>query len=252
MQIYKEFLMKKVMLIILNMFILYGCSEDKTVNDPQPNLSKQGYEVKLDQTPMPQGGIEAIQANVVYPPEAKEKGIEGKVIVIAYIDKEGNVKMAEVANDKANPLLDKAAMDAVKKVKFSPGLKDGKTVDSQVAIPIVFKLNGDNHKVVPAKSGDYYLSAETMPEIIGGIQAVMNNIKYPESERKAGNQGKVVVQVYVDEEGNIYKSEVVKGVNPVLNQAALDAFKDIKFKPGTVGGKPVKVAVAVPVTFRLQ
>jgi len=73
-----------------------------------------------------------------YPPDAKKKGIEGKVVVKILISKTGAVETTEIA--KSIPELDAAAIDAIKKVKFKPGKYKGKPVDVWVRIPINFEI----------------------------------------------------------------------------------------------------------------
>ena len=97
-------------------------------------------EEKLDKYPEPIGGIEAMIKNVVYPSSAKEAGIQGKVLVKTIIDEKGNVVETEVV-ESVNADCDKAAVDAIKKTKFTPGIKDNKPVKSEVTIPVMFKLS---------------------------------------------------------------------------------------------------------------
>jgi TonB family protein len=97
-------------------------------------------EEKLDKYPEPIGGIEAMIKNVVYPVSAKEAGIEGKVLVKTIIDEKGNVVETEIL-ESVNADCDKAAMDAIKKTKFIPGIKDDKPVKAEVTIPVMFKLS---------------------------------------------------------------------------------------------------------------
>lgn len=92
-----------------------------------------------EKQPFPKGGLEAIMQNVNYPEEAKKAGIEGKVFIKAVIDNEGNVVSTEILKSD-NDELNKAAVNAVKATKFIPAEKDGKTVKSEVTIPIMFKL----------------------------------------------------------------------------------------------------------------
>lgn len=98
------------------------------------------YYIAVEEMPEPIGGIKAIMENVSYPKEAKENNIQGKVYVLAYINEEGIVEKTKIIQS-ANSLLDNAASDAVKKVKFTSAKQDGKTVKVEVAIPIVFKLD---------------------------------------------------------------------------------------------------------------
>lgn len=103
-------------------------------------LNTFAQEEKLDKYPEPVGGIEAMIKNVVYPVSAKDAGIEGKVFVKVIIDEEGNVTETSILKS-VNADCDKAAMDAIKKTKFTPGIKDNKPVKAEVVIPVMFKLS---------------------------------------------------------------------------------------------------------------
>ena len=103
-------------------------------------VSGFAQEEKLDKYPEPVGGIEEMIKNVIYPVAAKEAGIQGKVLVKTIIDEKGNVVETEVVQS-VNADCDKAAMDAIKKTKFTPAIKDNKPVKSEVTIPVMFKLS---------------------------------------------------------------------------------------------------------------
>ncbi len=97
------------------------------------------YFVAVEQMPEPIGGIQSIAEKVKYPEIAKRAGIEGRVFVKAYIDTNGNVAKAEIIKGIGSG-CDEAAIEAVKKSKFTPGEQRGKKVNVQVSIPILFKL----------------------------------------------------------------------------------------------------------------
>ena len=94
----------------------------------------------LDKIPMPVDGIKSIMENVKYPEEAKKAGEEGKVLVKAVINTNGDVIKTAILKS-ATPALDEAALEAIKKTKFTPGIKDEKFVQAEVTIPVLFKLN---------------------------------------------------------------------------------------------------------------
>ena len=119
--------MKAILNISLILFLFLGI-----------NLFAQ--EENLDKYPEPIGGIESMIKNVVYPASAKEAGIEGKVLVKTIIDEKGNVVETEIL-ESVSADCDKAAMDAIKKTKFTPGIKDNKPVKAEVVIPVMFKLS---------------------------------------------------------------------------------------------------------------
>ncbi|SRR5690606_1377610 len=98
----------------------------------------------------------------------------------------------------------------------------------------------------------YFVAVEEMPEPIGGIQAIQSKIVYPEIAKRAGVEGKVYVLAFVNEQGDVTKVEIIRGLGAGLDEAALNAVKQTKFKPGKQRGKPVKVQVSIPIVFKLQ
>ncbi len=98
----------------------------------------------------------------------------------------------------------------------------------------------------------YFVAVEEMPEPIGGIKAIQEKIVYPEIAKRAGVEGKVYILAFVDESGTVTKANVLKGIGAGCDEAALEAVKKTKFKPGKQRGKPVKVQVSIPVVFKLQ
>lgn len=98
----------------------------------------------------------------------------------------------------------------------------------------------------------YFEVVEDMPEPIGGIEAIQKKIVYPEIAKRAGVEGKVYILAFVDENGNVTKTEVLKGIGAGCDEAAEKAVRDTKFKPGKQRGKPVRVKVAVPIIFKLN
>lgn len=97
-----------------------------------------------------------------------------------------------------------------------------------------------------------FVAVEQMPEPIGGISAIQKQIKYPELAKRAGIQGKVYVKAYVDEKGNVFKVELLKGIGAGCDEVAMVAVKNTKFTPGKQRGRAVKVQMTVPINFKLQ
>ena len=75
-----------------------------------------------------------------YPLLARNQGIEGRVVVNVLISVQGTVKTISVGQSSGSRLLDKAAVQAVKKWRFHPVLHNGKAIPSSESVPIVFKL----------------------------------------------------------------------------------------------------------------
>lgn len=75
---------------------------------------------------------------------------------------------------------------------------------------------------------------------------------YPEVARLAQVEGTVVVKVLVGVDGQVSAAEIVRGVHPLLNNAALKAARECLFVPGQQRELKVPTWVAVPYNFRLR
>ena len=75
--------------------------------------------------------------------------------------------------------------------------------------------------------------------------------EYTEAARKAKYQGTVVLYAVVDSDGKVRDLKVVRALGLGLDERALDAVKQWKFRPGMKDGRPVSVAASIEVTFRL-
>jgi len=65
------------------------------------------------------------------------------------------------------------------------------------------------------------------------------DIEYTEEARAAGVEGRLVLEVTVDADGNVTAVKVVNGVDPALDAAAIATVKTWRFKPAMACGKPV-------------
>jgi len=99
---------------------------------------------------------------------------------------------------------------------------------------------------------EIFVIVEDMPEMIGGIQALMNEIKYPALARQAGIEGRVIVQMVVDETGKPKDIVILRGIGGGCDEEAIRAVSLMKFKPGKQRGRPVPVRYSVSVQFRLK
>ena len=90
------------------------------------------------------GGMNALMSflsdNIIYPNEAEEKGIEGRVLITFIIEKNGSISNVEVA-ESVNPLLDKEAVRVVKTMKkWIPGKQNNEPARVRYTLPISFVL----------------------------------------------------------------------------------------------------------------
>ena len=136
---------------------------------------------------------------------------------------------------------------------FALGLMASVVVNAQVI---------DDHLDVAVISGEddwaeiLVQVVEQQPEFPGGMAELMKylqkNIRYPQICKEQRVQGRVIVQFVVNADSTITDVNVVKPVNPYLDQEALRVVKAMpKWNPGKQRGEPVRVRFTLPVTFRL-
>jgi len=88
----------------------------------------------------------------------------------------------------------------------------------------------------------------TAPVLVQRVEPV-----YPEIARRGRAEGKVVVEAVIDDRGVVQEPRVVQSTTiPLLNEEALKAVRQWRYRPALYRGKPVRVYVTVTVTFRLN
>ncbi len=104
-------------------------------------------------------------------------------------------------------------------------------------------------------------SVEDQPEFPGGIDSlykfIAQNIKYTPSAKENGIEGRVIISFVVNEDGTLSD---VKSVLPAsrklghgLEEEAIRVVKMMpNWKPGSQGGKLVKIKYTLPIMFKLN
>jgi protein TonB len=92
------------------------------------------------------GGLQGLQSRIVYPEIARLAGIEGRVMVQFVIDEQGNVHNPVVLRGIGGG-CDEAAVEAVKKAKFIPGMQRGRPVKVRYTLPVTFRLSVSDGRV---------------------------------------------------------------------------------------------------------
>jgi len=130
--------------------------EDGTLVSAQAALAQKLQAVRvavgqLDSPAVPAGAVrvggaiappkKTKDAPPIYPPEAKEAGVQGVVIMEATIDEAGNVSDVKVL--RSIPLLDQAAIDAVKQWQYTPTLMNGVAIPVLMTVTVNFTLRAD-------------------------------------------------------------------------------------------------------------
>ena len=105
-------------------------------------------------------------------------------------------------------------------------------------------------KIEPPVDETYYVAVDMMPEPFGGMEAIQKNVNYPDAARKESIVGKVFVKAFINENGEVTRAEIVKGLGYGCDEEALWAVKSMRFRPGKKNGIRVKVQFTLAVSFR--
>lgn len=254
--------------------------EKKTAKTVNKDSSKQDqdpvFEVVEQMPEFADGGIPGfmkyLSRSIKYPVKAQTNHIEGRVVVEFIVAKDGSITNVKVSRS-VNPDLDQEAIRVISAMpKWKAGMQRGKAVNVRFSVPVMFRLQSkDTKQYKPANNekADVVVTAyapdgekafevvEEMPVFPGGTPALMKyiaqSIKYPVEAQKAKIQGRVIVGLIVDKEGNPGHARIIRNVHPLLDAEALRIIKDMpKWEPGKQEGKPVNVQYTIPIVFKLQ
>ncbi len=123
-----------------------------TIEDMPPLPNENDYEEEpipfqlVETMPKFNGGdanafSEWVNAQLVYPQQARDNGVQGRVILQFTVDTDGSVKNVKVLRG-VDPVLDAEALRVVKKSpRWTPGMMRGKKVKVTHTFPVIFALN---------------------------------------------------------------------------------------------------------------
>lgn len=106
---------------------------------PPSDDEEEDFFVVVETMPQLKGGLAGLQKKVKYPEMARRAGIEGRVTVQFIVNEQGKVENPRVIRGIGGG-CDEAALAAVKKASFTPGMQRGRAVRVQYSLPIVFRL----------------------------------------------------------------------------------------------------------------
>lgn len=104
---------------------------------------------------------------------------------------------------------------------------------------------------------DPFIFAEEDAKFPGGKEAwtkfLTKHLKYPKQAQKANIEGRVILNFYVDREGNISNIKVIRGVGAGCDEEAVRVLsKSPKWQPGLQRGVPVKSIKQIAFVFKLN
>jgi TonB family protein len=172
-----------------------------------------------------------------YPDAVQSARIQGTVVLTGVVLPDGIMSNIRVTTPLHQP-LDQEAILALRQWRFRPGTKDLQPVAVEVSVEMSFSLRD---RIYTAADG------VTLPQILNQVDAI-----YPDDARDQFIEGTVRLSVTVLDDGSVGDVSVVTAVEPSLDEAAIQAVKQWRFRPGTRDGQPVNVRVEIDLAFMLR
>lgn len=189
-----------------------------------------------------------------YPKNAVDNKREGSVVLVLTVDDKGNV--TNVSATSGDEELVKAAIKAVRDWKYAPYFLDGKVNHVTTTVIINFKLDETGKpeisvsykKPTSSIAGDIFKvgSGVSAPKLLFSADPV-----YTEEARRQKYQGVCVLSLIVTPDGRTRDIHITRALGYGLNEKAIEAVSQWRFKPAMKDGQPVAVVVAVEVSFHL-
>jgi len=176
-----------------------------------------------------------------YPAEAAEKQIQGQVWVKLLVSETGDIENVEVVS--GDPILAKATVDAVKKWKFKPFIKNGKPVKVFTKMPLDFAFSDKIADTRPPVSSDNATTQKRVQVAQGvslGLLVHKVTPVYPAAARQDHVQGVVLLRAVIGKDGRIQELTPISGPKELVG-AAIGAVQQWRYKPYMLNNEPVEV-----------
>jgi TonB family protein len=202
------------------------------------------------------------------PPNAADAGTGAAVSAAANQDLAGNIPPEKnpVSAQPAPPTPDKKAKPEAKEaapVQKQPEPKKelataGTAATAAAAVsaekkpvpapPVEKKVEKKKEITVPTKPVQEWQIDQRRRKYVG--KRVLP--EYPSIAAQAGVSGQVIIQVVVDDKGNVVSTRILKSTTDVFNDVCIEAVKKTKYAPMTMNGVPVKVKLIERYVFNLN
>jgi protein TonB len=201
---------------------------------PPANQSVGGGGGHRDIAPVTQGHLPRFTQEQIVPPKAPPLDAP-RLTIEPTVVMQKDLKMAD--NTLPNLGMPNSSMKG-----FSLGTGDGTGLGSGSGGGIGTGSGGNTGGGVYSVGGGV-----SQPKVL-----ISADPEFSEEARKAKFSGNVLVYFIVDENGTPTHVRVVRGVGMGLDEKAVDAVRQYKFKPGMKDGKAVKVEMAIEVNFQIM
>lgn len=208
---------------------------------------------EADVRPLPQNfHVFEAALRALYPREFRFTGTTAQVVARFAVDPSGMPQYAHVLQS-SDARFDTPTLDAVRMLRFQPAQRGGAPVWVWLEIPVEWtEPEGYRDPNAPGDSiNGFELNAvEELPRPLN-VQALARALAeaYPPHLRDSGIQGTVQVRFRVNVDGTTSNASITHSTDIGFNAATLQAIQVLRFRPGRVNGRPVRVWVELPIEW---
>jgi protein TonB len=111
-------------------------------------------------------------------------------------------------------------------------------------------------EIVEEEAEEIFTVVENQPQPVGGYETfykyIYEEIKYPTFALRSNVEGRVFVQFVVEKDGRLTDFVVARGIGAGCDEEALRVLRGApSWQPGKQRGKPVRVRMILPITFKI-
>lgn len=162
--------------------------------------------------------------------------IEGDQVKIEVaVNPGGNATNTHIV-ESAGEYFDEKLSNALMEAEWEPAHSNGEPIDGITTIGIEFASGNHNSE----------------PQPVGGIEAIFEELEYPDNARSENIEGTVVVEFIVNEQGGLEDKDILSEIGGGAGEAALEAAASVQWEPGYENGEPVATNFQLPVRFTLD
>jgi TonB family protein len=187
----------------------------------------------------------------VYPTEARAARTEGTVVLDAVISKSGGVASLKVVS--GDQIFRASATEAVTLWQFKPYLVDGLPAKVETYITVRYRYSGSEEPRVQTvlQQDATVVPPGANPEVSPPRVIYQVEPAFTEADRRTRVKGSILVNCWVNEQGDPINVHVLRGTGTFLDEKAVTAVKQYKFKPAMENGEPLLVELNIEVNFNI-
>lgn len=266
----------KIVIVLLLLFSasLVALAQEQSQKPAQPPPAAEPSPSPQPSSPGDSTRLEVIKApKPAYPLAAAERRLQGQVWISLLISETGDVESTEIVS--GDPVLAKAAEEAMRKWKFKPYIHNGKPAKVKTKLPYDFAFESKVSDI-PTPADTIRASQSTSltpspasadsspasdqngaPSRLRVSQGVMEGMivhkvdpVYPPEAKSNRITGDVILQATIGKDGRIHNLRAVSG-HPVLVEASIGAVQQWRYRPFTLKGEPVEVETTIKIQFHM-